>query len=125
MTWYNSEINKKHYVHRLHRDADDFRYLALFIYWNKVTKFNGSTSFVLKSHRQDIDDLKNNLIFVEGDKGTVFILDANGFHAGNQVLKGHRYVTNIRFGKDDTWASTVNGFIQSPTSKQVEFLKKY
>jgi ectoine hydroxylase-related dioxygenase (phytanoyl-CoA dioxygenase family) len=122
MTWYNPETSENHYVHNLHRDTDDYRYLGLFIYWNKVTKSNGSTSFIPKSHKQDIDDLKNNEIFVECDKGTGILADLNAWHAGNKVLKGCRYVTNIRFGKDNTYASVVDGSVLTPTSEQLKFL---
>ena len=125
MTWYNPKTSKVHYNNRLHRDTDDYKFLTLFVYWTKVSKSNGSISFVPKSHKLDIDDLKNNEIFLEGDRGSVFMVDFNGWHAGNRVLEGCRYVTQIRFGKDDTCGSIVDGFIQAPTSKQLEFVNKF
>ena len=125
MTWYNPETEEKHYANRLHRDSDDYRFLALFIYWNKVSKFNGSTSYVPKSHRlHNINDLEKNKIFIEGDKGSAFIIDLNGFHAGNRCTQGHRYVTNFRFGKEDAYSAVIDGFVQTPTSKDLEFIKK-
>ena len=123
MTWYNPSTSNAHYVHNLHRDTDDYRVLGLYIYWNKVTKFNGSTVFVPKSHKLDIDDLENNKIFIESEKGTAFIADTCAWHSGNKVLKDHRYTTNIRFGKDNTYSSIVDGFVLAPTSEQLKFLK--
>ena len=121
ITWYNPATNSKHYAHRLHRDTEDYRFLSLFINWNKVTESNGSLTYIKKSHRLDIDDLKNNEIFIGGERGTAFLADLNGLHAGNQILEGYRYVTNIRFGKDVTCSSIVDGFIQAPTSQELEF----
>ena len=124
MTWFNPITQVKHYDHRLHRDTDDYRFVALYVYWNKVTKLNGSTSYVPKSHRLNINDLEKNKIFFEGEKGSAFLIDLNGFHAGNMVTQGHRYVTNIRFGKEDTYSAVVDGFIEMPKEKDLEFMKK-
>ena len=119
-TWYNPEINKDHYVHRLHRDSDDYRFLTLIIYWTKVTRSNGSTSFVKKSHRLDVPNLEENKIFLEGEQGCAFLADLNAFHAGSKILEGYRYATQIRFGKDNNYATVVDGYVQTPTSAQLE-----
>jgi len=124
MTWYNPVTQVKHYDHRLHRDTDDYRFVALYVYWNKVSKLNGGTSYVPKSHRTHVDDLEKNKIFFEGDKGSAFLIDMNGFHSGNMVTKGHRYITNIRFGKEDAYSAVVDGFIEMPTQKDLQFIEK-
>ena len=124
MTWFNPVTQVKHYDHRLHRDTDDYKFLALYIYWNKVTKLNGSTSYVPKSHRTNISNLEKNKIFFEGEKGTAFLIDMSGFHSGSMVTQGHRYMTNIRFGKEDTYSAVVDGFIEMPTQKDLKFMEK-
>ena len=119
-TWFNPEIDSDHYVHRLHRDSDDFRFLTLIIYWTKVTRTNGATSLVEGSHRNEVKDLEGNKIFMEGEEGSVFFADFNAFHAGNKILKGYRYTTQIRFGKDANYASVIDGSVHSPTPEQLE-----
>ena len=123
-TWYNPTSKEKHYVHRLHRDHDDYRTLTAFIYWNKITKSNGCLSYVKKSHKFD-EANDGEKIYIEGDQGHVFIADLGGLHAGNQVLSDHRYITQIRFGKNDTYAAVIDGYCLTPTAEQLKFLKKY
>ena len=121
-TWYNPEIDSDHYVHRLHRDNDDYRFLTLIIYWTKVTRTNGATSLVEESHRSEVEDLGSKKIFMEGEEGSAFFADFNAFHAGNKILKGFRYTTQIRFGKDTNYASVIDGSVHSPTPEQLEYI---
>ena len=43
-------------THRVHRDLDDFRFLAVFIYLTDVGPEDGPTQMIRRTHRQDLSD---------------------------------------------------------------------
>ena len=43
-------------THRVHRDLDDFRFLAVFIYLTDVGPDDGPTQMIRRTHRQDLSD---------------------------------------------------------------------
>lgn len=108
-SWYNPATNEKHYVHRLHRDYDDYKFLGLTIYWNEINELNGPLEYVAKSNKdKNITKPSSKL---KGLPGQAFITDNFGLHRGNKVIKGCRYTTTIRFGKSFNPASVNNGFL--------------
>lgn len=86
----------KHSVTNLHRDYDDMHFLVLFIYWTDTKKDDGSTFFIPGSHLANNKNL-NDGIFLEGNKGSVFLIDTYGWHSGNKLLKKDRLVSWLRF----------------------------
>lgn len=110
-TWFNPQTKENHYVHRPHRDNDDFRFLGLIIYWNKIIKSNGATIYVRGSHRNLNKD--NTKIYLEGNAGEAFLVDLSGLHSGTQVISNYRYTTFIRFGYKFNYASVMDGFLHS------------
>jgi len=110
LTWINFPSNKKHYVHNLHRDYDDFKFLVLAIYWNDVAKKNGATTYIPKSHRS----LKKCKIkYLTGKAGSAFLIDSYGLHSGTKLSKEKRFSTWIRFGREINAASIQDGMITS------------
>ena len=55
--------------------------------------------------------------------GEVFFADTSGLHCASQIKKNFRYITQIRFGKPDGYSAVVDGFCQTPTQKELSFLK--
>lgn len=90
---------KKHSVTNLHRDYDDKHFIVLFIYWTDTKKDDGSTFFIPGSHLSNSEDL-NDGIFLEGSKGSVFLIDTFGWHSGNKNLKNDRLVSWLRFSRN-------------------------
>ena len=110
-TWYNPKTKDNHYVHRLHRDYDDFKFIGLIIYWNRITKKNGATTYVKGSN---VKLTKNKTkSYLEGNSGEAFLVDFSGLHSGTQVLNNYRYTTFIRFGHKFNYASVIDGFLHS------------
>ena len=109
-TWYNQACNKSHYVHRLHRDYDDFKFLGITIYWNDVKEQNAPLGFVKKSHTNP--DIVEPVSILTGSAGTVLITDTFALHKGFPALK-KRYTSSIRFGKPFNAATIINGFLKS------------
>lgn len=112
MTWYNSVSKGEHYVHRLHRDYDDFKFIGLFIYWNNIQKDNGPFNFVPKSHRKNLKTFKE--ISLCGNAGSVFMVDSFGLHRGSKLKKGERFISTFRFGNIYNNASINDGFVSTP-----------
>ncbi len=108
-TWCNPTSSETHYVHRLHRDYDDFKFLVMNIYWNDINELNGPLEYVKKSHRNK--DITKPSTLLIGSAGTVTITDNFGLHRGNQVKEKVRYITQIRFGQYFNSASVSNGFL--------------
>ena len=79
ITWYNPTSNEEHYVHRIHRDYDDYKSLGINIYWNKVDENNGALSYVKRSHNVETPTDKKDLLIGE-------ILDGEGGFASRGKL---------------------------------------
>jgi hypothetical protein len=107
-TWYNQITDESHYVHRLHRDYDDFKFLGITIYWNDVGELNAPLGLVKKSHTNP--DLIEPISTLTGSAGTVYITDTYALHKGNPAKK-ERYTSTIRFGKAFNIGSVNNGFL--------------
>ena len=105
-TWYNQISNNVHYVHRLHRDYDDFKFLGITIYWNDIGEANAPLGFVKKSHADP--DVTGPITTLTGSAGTVLITDTFALHKGN-FAKKERYTSTIRFGKSFNLCSVNNG----------------
>ena len=121
ITWFNPKSDKKHYVHRFHRDHDDYKSLTMFIYWTEVDDETGCFNFIKGSHKNN--DNNNTKLALTGKKGEVFFADTSGLHCASQIKKNFRFLTQIRFGKSDGYSAVVDGFCQSPTKKELSFLE--
>ena len=121
ITWFNPSSKKKHYVHRFHRDHDDYKALTMFIYWTDVDNDNGSFKYVAQSHKSKSSN--QNKISLNGLRGNVFLADTSGLHCASQIIKNYRIITQIRFGKKDGYSPVVDGYCQSPSDEQLKFIK--
>ena len=99
-----------------HRDTEDVKILKAFLYCNDVAEENGSLWYVKNSKygsrnssiwpnvgkaKHGYLDLEatmkipyNDIVRLEGKSGTICFFDANGFHKGGSVRKGHRISTH-------------------------------
>ena len=85
VTWYNPPSLEEHYVHRTHRDYDDFKFIALYIYWNNISENDGPLMYVKKSHKNS--KITNSPTKISGKEGSVFLIDTFGLHSGSPVKK--------------------------------------
>jgi hypothetical protein len=99
-----------HYVMKMHRDYDDFNFIAFFVYWTGVTSTNGAALFVPKTNMSSDNHLMEHKLFLEGTPGDVFALDSFGYHAGNNSVKSPRFVTWFRYGLRNNLASIQDGW---------------
>lgn len=116
LTWFNFPNKEKHYVHRLHRDYDDFKFLSLIINWTDVTKENGATRFIRSSHARLLNSHQQEELttYLTGPAGSVYLADTYGLHSGTPVIKGCRVVTWARYGRLINAATLQDKFMQTP-----------
>ncbi len=94
-TWVNPISKEKHYVHRHHRDYDDYKILGMVVYWTDVDENNGSLSIAKKSHISNYSGEFKNLI---GKRGTVHLVDFGSLHKGSPIKDNPRITSFLRFG---------------------------
>lgn len=115
-TWWtfgeHSVQGQKHYDDVYHRDADDLRFVKLFIYLTDTTVSNGAHSFIKGSHRSDqlirrgpITDPEAqerfaaaDFVTVTGQAGTLFLEDTWGIHRPLQATEGRRLIFSALYG---------------------------
>jgi hypothetical protein len=101
----------KHYVMRWHRDYDDFRCLAIFLYWTDVEAENGATLVVPKSQLlASSATARANVVALTGPGGHAFALEPFAIHAGNEAVRTSRLTTWVRFGYPQNLASIQDGY---------------
>lgn len=115
-----------------HRDTEDTKILKAFLYCNDVSEDNGSLWYVKNSKHGSKNDhiwpnvgkakhgyldlestMKipyNDIMKLEGKSGTICFFDANGFHKGGSVRKGHRISTHCCYLRSDA-PHIVNGIL--------------
>ena len=111
LTWINFPSKKKHYVQYPHRDYDDFKFLTVVINWVNTNKNNGATLYYKGSHKKNNSD---NEIYLEGERGSIFIVDNYGIHSGTLPIDKERVTTWIRLGKINNPASIQDGYVTTP-----------
>ena len=96
---------------RFHRDPDDWRFLKLFVYLTDVTPNSGPHVYVKRSHRTAgqlrsrffaPEDLRSDygtesLEEITGPRGTTFIADTYGIHAGMIPQEAPRLILQAQY----------------------------
>ncbi len=99
-----------------HRDKDDVRFLALFVYLTDVLKpEDGAHLFKRGTHRGLSDGPSQTVL---GPAGTAFFADTRGFHMGIRPSAKPRTIAWARWGVSDPPASYLWDK-QSPCSREV------
>ena len=81
-----------------HRDHDDERFVALFVYGTDVLEpADGPHRFVRGSHTFREDDGNNDSMNVYGPAGTAFLADTRGLHMGMKPTRGERLILWARW----------------------------
>lgn len=92
-----------------HRDADDVRFLALFLYLTDV--HDGDGAHVYQCGTQDLGSEMREMEMC-GPRGTAFLADTRGFHRGHRPTTGPRRLAWARWGVSDPPASYVRDQLQ-------------
>ncbi len=95
-----------------HRDADDWRFIKLFVYLTDTTQRSGAHCFVRKSHLSDKlmrrgpipeEELAqcfkpDEVMTIEGDAGTAFLENTWGIHRQLMATEGRRLLFSVLYG---------------------------
>ena len=82
-----------------HRDADDVKFLALFVYLTDVSRpEDGAHQFKLATHEYTTFDETRTIL---GPAGTAFLADTRGLHMGIRPTTGPRRMAWARWGVSD------------------------
>ena len=119
-----------------HQDYDDVNFLKVFIYLNDIDDDNGPHSYVkgclnnmitpidYKPSKRLDDDYINekygeNVIKITGKKGTIIFEDTNGFHKGNILNKGYRFMLQLQYGSSTKFLDNKINFINDLTEEEL------
>jgi hypothetical protein len=91
-------------VEVFHRDQDDTRFLALFIYLTDVPDSDGAHVYQCGTHNGGPTILTKE---VSGPRGTAFLADTQGLHRGIRPRVAPRRMAWIRWGVSDPPASYI------------------
>lgn len=80
-----------------HRDEDDFKFLAFFIYLSDVDEANGPHVFYPKTQEGQEISSSSELV-ITGKSGTAILADTFAFHRGQQLKERDRCVIWWRYG---------------------------
>lgn len=93
--WWHKCTNQNYGTQYNHRDYDDFRFLAFFIYLTDIDASNGPHVFYPKTQNGDDAGEKKMIL---GRAGTAVLADTYGIHRGQPLLRGDRLLLWWRYG---------------------------
>jgi hypothetical protein len=114
-----------------HQDYDDVNFLKIFIYLTDVNENNGSHSYVKGSLNNMVtpigykpsDRLDDNFIYnnyinenvlnICGKKGTIIFENTNGFHKGNILKDGYRFMLQLQYCSSTQFLTNGINFINN------------
>ncbi|MEP1070218.1 MAG: phytanoyl-CoA dioxygenase family protein [Crocinitomicaceae bacterium] len=107
------EAEKSNAAQLYHFDLPRFQWIKFFIYLTDVHEENGPHCFVKKSHKRLPKKLRKdgrmddelvrsvfgseNMIEIEGKRGTVIAADTRALHKGKPLTKDHRLLLQLQF----------------------------
>lgn len=94
--WWSKFTGEIFHTQKIHRDIDDYKFLAFFIYLSDVDENNGPHVFYPKTHNGS-DDLSEKVV-ITGKAGTAIIADTYAWHHGSPLYDGKRLMIWTRFG---------------------------
>lgn len=104
-------------IQEFHRDGDDSKFLALFLYCTDVLmEDDGTHQFIMGSHNYDGDVSLGPVRTIIGRAGTSFFANTKGLHRGVAPKSRRRMIAWARYGVSDPPAAYVWDRL-SPTPK--------
>lgn len=93
--WWHKYSSSTYLTQKTHRDHDDFRFLAFFIYLTDIDENNGPHVFYPKTH--DGTDRQDQVV-ITGKAGTAILADTYALHRGQPLINGERLLIWWRYG---------------------------
>lgn len=93
--WWHKYTNQVYGTQQNHRDYDDFKFLAFFIYLSDIDASNGPHVFYPKTQNGEHSEEKKMIL---GRAGTAVLADTYAIHRGQPLLRGERLLLWWRYG---------------------------
>jgi hypothetical protein len=94
--WWSKFTGEVFHTQKIHRDIDDYKFLAFFIYLSDVDENNGPHVFYPKTQNGS-NDLSEKKV-ITGKAGTAIIADTYAWHHGSPLNEGKRLMIWTRYG---------------------------
>lgn len=105
------------YIQEFHRDSDDVKFIALFIYLSDILEEkDGPHQYITGTHNGTDT---GNIVSMYGVAGTAFYSNGQGLHRGLKPVSGPRRILWIRWGVSAPPRTYVQDGIQPVSSKIV------
>lgn len=86
-------------IQEYHRDRDDHKFLALFVYLTDVlNEADGGHQYLAGTHSREHDIRDGDVITILGPRGSAFIADGWGYHRGLRPVTMTRTIAWVRWG---------------------------
>jgi len=93
--WWSKYTGETFNTQNIHRDYDDFKFVAFFIYLSDVDDENGPHVYYKKTHKGS-DDMSEKVV-VTGKAGTAIFGDTYALHHGQPLTSGKRLMFWVRY----------------------------
>lgn len=93
--WWSKYTGQEFHTQKLHRDYDDFKFLAFFIYLSDVDDNNGPHVYYKNTHKGS-EDMSEKVV-IKGKAGTAIIGDTFALHHGQPLNSGERLLFWSRY----------------------------
>lgn len=108
------------YYQQGHRDQDDRKFLAMFIYGSDVLEeADGPHVYTVGSHKPDFRSIDQRRVM--GRAGTTFFADTSGIHYGAKPRQGRRLILWARWGVSEPPQSYINDELKPIDRKKVPY----
>jgi hypothetical protein len=93
--WWSKYNGELFHTQNIHRDYDDFKFLAFFVYLSDVDDSNGPHVYYRKTHNGS-DDMSEK-VTITGKAGTAIFGDTYALHHGEPLKSGKRLMFWVRY----------------------------
>ena len=93
--WWSKYTGEEFHTQKIHRDLDDFKFLAFFIYLSDVDDENGPHVYYKNTHKGS--HKMDEKVVVKGKAGTAIFGDTYALHKGQPLNSGDRLLFMTRY----------------------------
>lgn len=93
--WWSKYTGESFHTQKIHRDYDDFKFLAFFVYLSDVDDNNGPHVYYKNTHKGS-DDMSEKVV-ITGKAGTAIFGDTYALHHGQPLNSGKRLLFWVRY----------------------------